>query len=122
MNRRQFLKTTSASGFWLGMHGNLALGAWMSSSHIETIDTARILSLKLHTSAPLSLMKNFYHGMLDFPVAGEALNQISFRAGSTNLTFAITTQNWQNQLITLLLTFLRINLSLPETGRPNVLH
>ena len=92
MNRRQFLKGTSASAIWLGMHANLALGRSMPSSHTETINAARILRLKLETSAPLNLMKEFYHGMLDFPVSREASNHISFQAGSTNLTFVKTTQ------------------------------
>jgi len=87
MNRRQFLKTASVSTLWLGIHGNVAFGRWTARSHTETVDAPRILSLELHTSAPLKTMKDFYLGMLKFPVLEESSDQITFQASGTNLTF-----------------------------------
>ncbi len=92
MKRRQFLKTASVSTLWLGMHGSIGLAGWLSPLQRESVDSERILSLKLQTSAPLQQMKDFYQGMLDFPVLEEAADQITFQAGRTNLTFVRSSQ------------------------------
>lgn len=54
------------------MHGSIGLAGWLSPLQRESVDSERILSLKLQTSAPLQQMKDFYQGMLDFPVLEEA--------------------------------------------------
>ncbi len=50
-----------------------------------------IQSLRLLTAAPFTKMKEFYHGLLGFPLLAEESKEITFRAGLTPITFVKAT-------------------------------
>ena len=50
-------------------------------------DAALLRRLRLHTTTPLKTMREFYEGRLGFPVPAEGEDTITFRAGTTEITF-----------------------------------
>lgn len=84
MPRRQFTQHMAASAFIAALHPSFAFCNFMPKMANAT---ARIKSLRLLTGAPLADMKHFYHKLLELPILEEKSNQISIRAGETDLTF-----------------------------------
>jgi catechol-2,3-dioxygenase len=86
LNRRQFLKSASAATLAVATYGQ---GTPISKflSRLVDGDAPRILRLRLATAASLAKMKHFYHEVLEFPVLAERPDEITIRAGLTQITF-----------------------------------
>jgi len=52
-----------------------------------TQSSSRILKIRLVTAAPLTDMRQFYHGKLGLPVLGESSTEITIGGGATPITF-----------------------------------
>ncbi|MDX1940663.1 MAG: hypothetical protein SFU99_08935 [Saprospiraceae bacterium] len=84
LSRRRFTQNIAASTLIAALHPAFAFCNLMPKMASAT---ARIKSLRLLTGAPLAEMKHFYHDLLELPILNEKSNELSIRAGETDITF-----------------------------------
>ncbi len=95
-SRRQFIVGASASAL-VAAHEGLA----MTALGVPPVSTnrpapARIQSLRLQTSKPLSELKAFYRDVLELPVVNEAASEFTVGAGASRITFASAAAHVKN--------------------------
>jgi hypothetical protein len=91
LTRREILRQISTAAAFLAAHELLGQSAATqpAASARPQGDAAepRILALRLLTAVPLAEMRKFYHGKIGFDVAEESKSEVTFKAGTTRLTF-----------------------------------
>ncbi len=92
IDRREFLAGASVSALLGTLHEPIAWAAPRPGpSVLDPSGPPLIQSLRLLTAAPFAKMKEYYHGLLGFPVLAEERAVITFGAGLTPITFVKAT-------------------------------
>ncbi len=92
IDRRDFLAGASATALLAALHEPIAWGApGPGPSGVDPNGPPLIQGLRLLTAAPFAKMKEYYQGLLGFPVLAEEPKEITFGAGLTPITFVKAT-------------------------------
>ena len=91
MKRRKFLDLSASAGILAVINAHAAFASpGCSVPKKKTDGKARIISLRLLTTAPLTEMKKFYLETIGLPVVSEMADELIIRAGETTISFIKT--------------------------------
>jgi len=85
MNRKEFIQSASMGALFLALYPESFIFPEYSSS--ENKSACLIGNIKLLTSTALERIKVFYAEKLGFPILNEYVNEITFGAGTSTITF-----------------------------------
>src|SRR5687767_8112253 len=89
LSRRQFFETVDAGALLTAHHSFAQVPLTNQPPRPLSNGNPCILNLELLTSAPLGLMKDFYHKSLGLQVVESRADRLTVAAGLTRLTFVL---------------------------------
>lgn len=90
-NRRDFLKSASASTLIMALHPFSAFGCNNKKATSTNSPQPLLRGLYLHTTAPFTEMKHFYEELLGLKTVQESAEKLTIQAGLSQITFQKTT-------------------------------